>query len=66
MFNLENNFEWKRKKEVDLGEDTRKAMQIANMTIEEKQKLLAETCPELAAYVSAGEPEEYTDEDEDE
>lgn len=66
MFNLENNFDWKRKKEVDLGEDTRKAMQLASMTIEEKQKLLAEACPELAAYVAAGEPEEYTDEDEDE
>ncbi len=66
MFNLENNFDWKRKKEVELGEGTRKAMAIANMSIDEKQKLLAEACPELAGYAAMGEPEEYGDEDEDE
>lgn len=63
MFNLENNFDWKNKKEVDLGEGTRKAMQLASMTIEEKKNLLAATLPELAGFAAAGEPEDYADED---
>ena len=55
MFNLENNFGWKKKNEVELGEGTRRAITIANMSIEDKQKLLAETLPELSSYIEAGE-----------
>lgn len=63
IFNLENNFDWKRKKEVELGEGTREALRIANMSIEEKQKLLSEALPEFAAFAEAGAIEEYDDEE---
>lgn len=64
IFNLENNFGWKNKKEVELGEGTREAMRLTSMTIEEKQKLLAETVPELAAYVTEGDPDDEDDDEE--
>ena len=31
MFNLENNFDWKKKKEVELGEGARKAIALSSM-----------------------------------
>lgn len=64
IFNLENNFGWKNKKEVELGDGTREAMRLTTMTIEEKQKLLAETVTELTAYVASGDPGNDDDEDE--
>lgn len=63
IFNLENNFDWKKKKEVELGEGTRRAIELASMTIEEKEKLLSQTLPELLA-ISDFDSEENDDEDE--
>ena len=65
MFNLENNFDWKKKKEVELGEGARKAIALSSMTIEEKEKLLAQTLPELLAF-SEGESDAYENDDEKE
>lgn len=65
IFNLENNFDWKKKKEVELGEGAQKAIALSSMTIEEKEKLLAQTLPELLAF-SEGESDAYEDDYEDE
>ncbi len=62
MFNLENNFDWKKKKEVELGEGAQKAIALSSMTIEEKEKLLAKTLPELMA-LSVFENEYDTEDD---
>lgn len=64
MFNLENNFGWKKKNEVELGEGAQEAIKLSTMTIDEKSKLLADLIPSISAYAQAGTPDEYDDKDE--
>lgn len=40
IFNLQNNYGWKDKKEVELGEKTRERMPTAGMTIQEKMAII--------------------------
>lgn len=42
IFNLENNFGWKKKKEVELGDKTAHALSAASLPMEEKEKILRE------------------------
>ena len=52
IFNLQNNYGWKEKREVELGGETRRAVsagaQAQNMSIAEKMALLAEQREALA------------------
>ena len=41
IFNLQNNYGWKQKQEVELGEDTRRQMAADNVSMEEKLALIA-------------------------
>lgn len=49
IFNLTHNFGWKNRVEVDAGEETRKALSSAPMTMDDKLKWLAEH-----GYAAAG------------
>lgn len=41
IFNLQNNYGWKQKQEVELGEDTRRQMAAGSVSLEEKLALIA-------------------------
>lgn len=58
IFNLENNFDWRKKSEVEVGEKTREAMRLSSLTIEEKQKLLEGTVAEITGFIKEGQPED--------
>lgn len=47
IFNLQNNFGWKEKKEMELGAGAQKAVASASMTMEEKLALLKEIGAEV-------------------
>lgn len=47
IFNLQNNFGWKEKKEMELGAGAQKAMAAATMTMDEKLALLKEIGAEV-------------------
>lgn len=42
IFNLQNNYGWRQKQEVELGEKTRSSMGAGEMRIADKLALLAE------------------------
>lgn len=42
IFNLQNNYSWRARQEVELGGETRKAMAAETMSIEDKLKYIAE------------------------
>lgn len=50
IFNLQNNYGWKQKQEVELGEKTRKDMNVQSMSLAEK----LEACRKAAAIFGAG------------
>ncbi|MGI5987736.1 MAG: terminase small subunit [Dysosmobacter sp.] len=51
IFNLQNNYGWKQKQEVELGEKTRKEMKnVQSMSLEEK----LEACRKAAAMFQGG------------
>lgn len=39
-FNLQHNFSWKERAEIDLGKETRESVAISNMSMEEKMVLI--------------------------
>lgn len=41
IFNLQNNYGWKQKQEVEIGEDTRKQMAAGSVSLEEKLAVIA-------------------------
>ena len=41
IFNLQNNYGWKQKQEVELGKETRRTMEAENMKISEKMEYIA-------------------------
>lgn len=47
IFNLQQNFGWKDRKEISLDEGTRKAMTARSMSLEEKEALLREIGAEI-------------------
>lgn len=47
IFNLQNNYGWKEKKELDLGKGAVQAVAGATMTMDEKLKLLREMAGEI-------------------
>lgn len=47
IFNLQQNFGWKEKKEIDLGAGAQKAMAAASMSMDEKLALLKEIGAEV-------------------
>lgn len=57
IFNLQNNYGWKQKQEVELGEKTRKSAAAQGMSVYDKMAVIA------AAQASAGAVPEYIDED---
>ena len=60
-FNLANNYGWSAKREIEVGEQTRKAMSIDNMSMAEKLAMLK------AAMADIGDGYEgFSDESEDE
>ena len=62
-FNLQNNFGWNgAQHEVELGADTRKALTVSSLTMEEKMARLA-ALPEMLALISSdGERDSVEDE----
>jgi hypothetical protein len=50
IFNLQNNYGWKQKQEVELGEKTRKDLNVQSMSLEEK----LEACRKAAAMFRDG------------
>ena len=57
IFNLQNNYGWKQKQEVELGEKTRKSAAAQGMSVYDKMAVIA------AAQAAAGAVPEYIDED---
>lgn len=57
IFNLQNNYNWKQKQEVELGAATRKSVQAGSMSVYEKIAAIAE------AGQAVGTVPEYLDED---
>ena len=49
IFNLQNNYAWRQRQEVELGEDTRKAAQVSSMSLEEKLAVIAQAAKEYPA-----------------
>ena len=49
LFNLENNYGYSEKRQVELGERASRAVSAAGMTIEERQELLQEIAREFAS-----------------
>ena len=49
IFNLQNNFGWREKKEMELGGETRKVMAAESLSLEEKLRLIEETAAEMQA-----------------
>ena len=43
VFSLQNNFNWREKKETEIGEETRKAIQTEVLSMDDKLKLIEET-----------------------
>lgn len=50
IFNLQNNYGWREKKEVEIGADTRKDMG-ASLSLEEKLKIISEASTKYAQSV---------------
>lgn len=48
IFNLQNNYGWKQKQEIELGADTRKQMAGYNVSLDEKLALIADARSALA------------------
>lgn len=57
IFNLQNNYGWRQKQEVELGDKTRKSIQTEGMSLQDKLAAIA------AARESIGELPEYLEED---
>ena len=63
IFNLQNNYGWREKKEVELGSETRKAVPAA-MTMNEKLEILAKAQAAITAHGLS--PEASGDENDEE
>lgn len=48
IFNLQNNYGWRAKQEVELGEKTRKTAQIRELSLTEKMELIAQATRDFA------------------
>lgn len=60
IFNLQNNYGWRQKQEVELGDKTRKSIQTEGMSLQDKLAAIAqarENMGELPAYQGDGEEE---------
>lgn len=55
IFNLQNNYGWRQKQEVELGEKTRKTMPTASMSITEKLAVIAAAQAAAASHGLADE-----------
>lgn len=49
IFNLQNNYGWKNRQEVELGEKTRRAASAMNMTMEEKLAVIRQAAEAMEA-----------------
>ena len=58
IFNLQNNYGWREKREVELGEATRRAVRTEAMTMEEKLALIREAAADAGGIEAAGEGDE--------
>ena len=58
IFNLQNNYGWREKREVELGEATRRAVRTEAMTMEEKLALIREAAADAGGIEGAGEGDE--------
>ncbi len=54
IFNLQNNYGWKERKELELGDQTRKEMAINRMSLADKLKLIEEA-HNLSEQINGGE-----------
>lgn len=66
IFNLQNNYGWRAKQEVELGEKTRRDMQGKSMSVEEKYAAIKEATQMLTQGGTHDEGDLPNDEDEDE
>ena len=60
-FNLEHNYGWARRTEVELGEKTRKTAQVQQLTMAEKMALIRQAAQEFAAGDTDGEQSDTQD-----
>ena len=60
-FNLEHNYGWARRTEVELGEKTRRTAQVQSLTMQEKMALIRQAAKELAAAEADGEQSDMPD-----
>ena len=49
IFNLQNNFNWREKKELELGAETRKAAQTESLSLSDKLAVIAEAAKSMTA-----------------
>lgn len=49
IFNLQNNYAWRQRQEVELGEQTRKSAEITGMSMEEKLAAIAQAAKDYSA-----------------
>lgn len=56
IFNLQNNYGWKQRQEVELGEKTRKSAETSNMGVSEKIAVIASAQKMAAQFDEDGEP----------
>ena len=47
IFNLQNNYGWRERKELEFGAETRKAVKTEAMTMEEKMELIRQAAKEM-------------------
>ncbi len=59
IFNLQNNYGWKQKQEVEIGKETRRTMATEGLSIKEKLALIGAERAALAV-AAAGEADEET------
>lgn len=57
IFNLQNNFDWRDKREVELGEGAQKVMS-SSLSLEEKMKIISEASTKYAQLTEAAEAAE--------
>lgn len=62
IFNLQNNYGWKDKKEVEFGEKTSKALAVSGMSLEDKLAMLEELAREYTGAPECGEGGEADEE----
>lgn len=53
IFNLQNNYGWRQKQEVELGERTRESMQTGEMSLAQKMELIKQAAMDFARQEEA-------------